>query len=949
VTKFSPPQWDKTDNRNGRSPSRASSLTDSKRDRPSFKDNSSLGNKWQGKATLLALILSTLPVIALGGITYYLADRAINQQANEAKQSGTANVAEVTYMALLLQRQMQVTIGVGTGVIALLAGAIAILLTRRSLNPLFNAAGAAAYAARQLRRERGETGADLEYKGNDELLALEADLSLVARQVSNLIEQQESETERTQLLTDLTFRLRESLSAPELLTKAVEETRRILNAERAIFYRFNPDWSGNVEVESVLPGFPKAIGSRIADPLRPDYIEYYLQGRVRAIDDVYNANLTPCHLEILKPFAVKANLVAPVIKDEKLIGLLILHQCSSPRAWQKSEINFLAGLAMQVGFALDRGSLTSERKAESQAEQLLIDISQQMHESANSETVLNTVVREARKILKTDRVLVYRFNPDGSGTFVAECVASSYPKTIGSKILDPCFKERHIEQYRRGRVRGINDIYNASLTDCHIELLAQFAVKANLVVPIIENEELMGLLIAHQCSGSREWQESEINWFSRLAAQIRWALERVGLIGEIEQARQELAIALRPRSLAVSAASFGITIADATQVDYPLIYCNPAFEKMTGYSQAEMMGKNCRLLQGEETDPDAIAEIRLALREKRNCKVTLKNYRRDGTTFWNELTISPVLDELGRVTHFVGMQNDITSLRQIIQRVSLTAHTLNETTQRNQEAIAALSGGAIEQSQAIATALKNLQAIVISSSQVSDLTIQANIQAQETHSTLQTSEATAIATGESLTDIHHTVTTAAEKVQYLAEVARRISEVLHPVNDVALSTNVLAMNVAVEASRAGDDRTSQELMSVAEAVRSLAEQSKTASSQIEELIGQIQTAANEVVDTMQTGSEQAITGAELIERVQQQLNQLLATSCETSALVAEIDSTAVLHAENSQAIARTIQEVATIAQENSNHSLAVTDTFAYLSEVARELKESTEEFQFDRL
>ena len=120
-------------------------------------------------------------------------------------------------------------------------------------------------------------------------------------------------------------------------------------------------------------------------------------------------------------------------------------------------------------------------------------------------------------------------------------------------------------------------------------------------------------------------------------------------------------LALKDRALDVSAE--GITIADARLPDRPLIYANEGFERMTGYPVAEVMGRNCRFLQGPETDPSAMAEIRAALAESRECVVEILNYRRDGSTFWNRLSITPVRDPSGEVTHFIGIQSDITARR----------------------------------------------------------------------------------------------------------------------------------------------------------------------------------------------------------------------------------------------------------------------------------------------
>ena len=115
---------------------------------------------------------------------------------------------------------------------------------------------------------------------------------------------------------------------------------------------------------------------------------------------------------------------------------------------------------------------------------------------------------------------------------------------------------------------------------------------------------------------------------------------------------------------ALAATSNGITIADATRPDKPIVYCNPAFEQITGYDRSEIIGHNCRFLQGPDTDRAAVDQIRVALQEQHDCKVVLKNYRKDGTPFWNELTISPVRDSSGIVTHFIGVQADITDRKQ---------------------------------------------------------------------------------------------------------------------------------------------------------------------------------------------------------------------------------------------------------------------------------------------
>ncbi len=128
-----------------------------------------------------------------------------------------------------------------------------------------------------------------------------------------------------------------------------------------------------------------------------------------------------------------------------------------------------------------------------------------------------------------------------------------------------------------------------------------------------------------------------------------------------EQALAEQ-LALKDRALDVAAE--GITIADARLPARPLIYANNGFARLTGYPVGEVLGRNCRFLQGPDSDPTAVAEIRAAIVEQRECIVEILNYRRDGSSFWNRLSITPVRDESGVVTHYIGIQSDVTARRE---------------------------------------------------------------------------------------------------------------------------------------------------------------------------------------------------------------------------------------------------------------------------------------------
>lgn len=120
---------------------------------------------------------------------------------------------------------------------------------------------------------------------------------------------------------------------------------------------------------------------------------------------------------------------------------------------------------------------------------------------------------------------------------------------------------------------------------------------------------------------------------------------------------------LRLQELAINSATNAILISDARAPDQPLVHVNPAFERMTGYSANEITGRNCRFLQGEDRDQPEIDRLRAATQSGSPARVLLRNYRKDGTLFWNDLQISPVRDKSGVVTHFIGIQNDVTEIK----------------------------------------------------------------------------------------------------------------------------------------------------------------------------------------------------------------------------------------------------------------------------------------------
>jgi PAS domain S-box-containing protein len=144
---------------------------------------------------------------------------------------------------------------------------------------------------------------------------------------------------------------------------------------------------------------------------------------------------------------------------------------------------------------------------------------------------------------------------------------------------------------------------------------------------------------------------------------------------EIMLRRKQRENRLRLMARALEAAGTGVTIMDARSSEYPVTYANPAFLQMTAYAPEELVGKSLRMLRGPETDVAALTELRDALGEGRSARVLLKNYRKDGATFWNDLSASPIPDDVGRVTHYVAVQTDVS---QRMRSGKLTATDLEE-------------------------------------------------------------------------------------------------------------------------------------------------------------------------------------------------------------------------------------------------------------------------------
>lgn len=180
-------------------------------------------------------------------------------------------------------------------------------------------------------------------------------------------EELKRQNQRSQLFSEITLKIRESLQLDDILQTTVTEIQKLLAADRVLIFRLWPDGSGTVVQEAVLPGWPVVLGQNILDPcFQQNYVDKYRQGRVSAIRNVAKADIQACHREFLQQYGVKANLVVPILIREDIWGLLIAHQCHSPREWNGFELEMLQQLANQIGIALSQAQLLEQETHYSQ-------------------------------------------------------------------------------------------------------------------------------------------------------------------------------------------------------------------------------------------------------------------------------------------------------------------------------------------------------------------------------------------------------------------------------------------------------------------------------------------------------------------------------------------------------------------------------------------------------
>ena len=362
------------------------------------------------------------------------------------------------------------------------------------------------------------------------------------RKKAEAIAHQKAEQER--LLSVITQRMRSSLNLFDILKFTVEELHQVLQCDRVLVYQVFPEGTGAVVAESVLPDYLKVLNIKFVEEVFPQEIyDRYIQGRIYTLSDREDPkeSILPCLIEFLAEIQVRAKLVVPIIQQQnqqqKLWGLLIAHQCDRPRHWQDWEIALLKQVGDQLAIAIQQSDLYSQLQQQKNQEWLLREVTQRIRQSLDLQTIFKTSVEEVRQFLQADRVGIFKFYPESNfddGEIVAESVVNGYPSAIAIRVHDHTFGENYANLYAKGRYYVVDDIYGNGDQECHVDILARFQVRANVVMPLLCGDNLWGLLCIHQCGSTRQWLQTEIDFSQKISNQLAIAIQQASLFDQLQ-------------------------------------------------------------------------------------------------------------------------------------------------------------------------------------------------------------------------------------------------------------------------------------------------------------------------------------------------------------------------------------------------------------------------------
>jgi methyl-accepting chemotaxis protein PixJ len=758
----------------------------------------------------------------------------------------------------------------------------------------------------------------------------------VALQQAQILQKSQAESarlaqvvEQQQTIARVIARIRQSLDLNSIFSITTKEARLLLGCDRVAVYRFNPDWSGEFIAESVASGwsslidkqdripqlrekmtdcgsFQKLLASGNNHPSRDRWTDTYLQStqgeplrheEAFVSEDIYQAGFSPCYLEQLEQHEAKAYAIVPLFSGEQLWGMLAAFQNSGARAWQETEIEFLKQIAAQFNIVLQQSEYIAQIQNQSQAlakaaereknfVRFLVKINQKIVEQSqkklNLENLLRTSNQELRKLLKVDRVAVSRFTANWSRKIICEDRNTRLNGQLEREVK--LIEDPDIQESQGGRYRK----------------------RENLIIDDLSNAELSSF---------------ETEWFEQIEAKacaIVPIFEGEKLWGLLEAYQSDSVRSWEEGEINLliqAAVQLGVAI---QQADY-LARVQSQSQQLTQAANREKASKE----QLQQRASHLLVAVMPALS--------------------GDLTVrAPVTDdEIGTIAD--AYNGTLQSLRKIVLQVQNASRQVAMTAQGNTPVVEGFVMQMQSQFRDLKQALDKVQQMLTLTRTAAERAKRVEKALQQANQTLQKGDETMNLTVGSILTIRESVTDTADRIRRLSESSQKISRVVQSIGNFATQTNLLAMNAALEATRAGEY--GRGFAVVAEEVRSLSVQSATATSEIEELVATIQSETAEVAKAAEMGLEQVLEGTGLVDEVRASLNEIATATEQISQQVEGIIQVTQSQQKQAGAVTGAIENIGAIANNTSEKSKQISESFRILLSLARDLHKSVGQFK----